>query len=95
MSLNPCLVLMDTREWPAELAERRDSFDARLRYAFAHRKPLAELTTELDALARRHAPPELLDLACTCLRAVARVNAHDSLSFALLRAVRDAVFGAR
>jgi len=50
---------------------------------------------ELEAQAQLNAPPELLELACACLRAVTRVNTHDGLSFALLCAVRDAVMTAR
>lgn len=86
-----CLVLLDTREWPADPSERRQSFDARLRYAFAHRQSLRGLVFELQDCAERYAAPELRGLALTCLRSLAVANSHDGLTFALLRAVHDAV----
>lgn len=91
MSRARCLVLLDNREWPADAMERRESFDARLRHAFAHRVPLGGLVSELHQHAERHAPAELRGLVFACLRSIAAANSHDSVSFALLRAVRDAV----
>lgn len=80
---------------PADPAEWRASFDARLRHAFSHGLSLKALVNELHAMVYLHAPRELVALASACLRAVARADARDGLSFALLRAVRDAVFVGR
>lgn len=76
---------------PADPAEWRTSFDARLRHAFSHGLSLKALANELHAMVFLHAPRELVALASTCLCAVARTDARDGLSFALLRAVRDVV----
>lgn len=91
MTLEPCFVLLHAREWPADAGARARSFDARLHHAFAHRVPLRKLVAELQLEAEQHAPPELRSLVFACLRSLAAANSHDSVSFALLRAVRDAV----
>jgi len=76
---------------PDDLAEWRASFDARLHNAFACQLSLYGLIAELQAMAYTLARPELLGLMLTCLQSVARVHTHDGLSFALLRAIRDAL----